>query len=145
MEPHVTVPPFSEPPTEPAGIQLTSKQRRFLAALHSERSVEHAAERANVSRTTAYRWLADPVFAAALKALEMEALEDTSRALVALSRRAIEVIDAILDDESATPATRLRAADTVLARLLQLREIVTLESRIEALEARHSRQDGGWR
>jgi hypothetical protein len=54
---------------------LTSKQRRFLAACREEPTVARAARLAGVNRTSVYRWLADPAFAAA----RQSALDDFFR------------------------------------------------------------------
>jgi hypothetical protein len=43
---------------------LTSKQQRFLAACREDPTVARAARLAGVNRTSVYRWLADPAFAA---------------------------------------------------------------------------------
>jgi hypothetical protein len=41
-----------------------------------------------------------------------------------------------MNDPETPAATRVRAADVVLARLLQLRELATLEARVADLERR---------
>lgn len=47
---------------------VSPKQQRFLAACREEPTVARAARLAGVNRTSVYRWLADPAFAAARKA-----------------------------------------------------------------------------
>ena len=44
---------------------LTFKQERFLAASREEPTIARAARLARVNRTSVYRWLANPIFAAA--------------------------------------------------------------------------------
>jgi hypothetical protein len=44
---------------------LTSKRQRFLTACREGPTVARAARLARVNRTSVYRWLADPAFAAA--------------------------------------------------------------------------------
>jgi len=75
-----------------------------------------------------------------LHAAEAEALAESTRRLVNLSGQALDTITEVMTDETAPAAVRLRAADTVLARLLQLRELVTLEDRIAALEENAKRE-----
>jgi hypothetical protein len=41
-----------------------------------------------------------------------------------------------MTDAEAAASTKVRAADVVLARLLQLRELVSIESRLSALESK---------
>jgi hypothetical protein len=115
---------------------LSAKQQRAIAALLTKPTIEEAAKAAGVSRATLYRWLAERAFQTALADAERRLLETTSRGLIALSTKALAVTEAVLDDQSVPASTRLRAADVTLNRLLQLRELVSLEERIAALEAR---------
>jgi hypothetical protein len=115
---------------------LSAKQQRAIAALLTKPTIEEAAKAAGVSRATLYRWLAERAFQTALTDAERRLLETTSRGLIALSTKALAVTEAVLDDQSVPASTRLRAADVTLNRLLQLRELVSLEERIAALEAR---------
>lgn len=114
---------------------LTHKQRRAIPALLSAPTVEDAAALAGVSRESLYRWLrSDPRFRDELHAAEAAALAETSRRLVGLAGRALATIAGVMDDESASATVRLRAAESVLGHLLRVRELVTLEERITALE-----------
>ena len=47
------------------------------------------------------------------------------------------------NDPAAPYATRVRAADASMSRLLQLRELATLEARVRALEAAAGLDEGG--
>src|SRR5437764_206423 len=47
---------------------LSPKQKRFLVACREEPTVTRAARLAGVSRTSVYRWLAEPEFVAAREA-----------------------------------------------------------------------------
>ena len=78
----------------------------------------------------------DPDFRAALHEAEAVALAEVSRGLVALASAAIGTVAATLTDPETSPAVRLRAADVTLGRLLQVRELVSLEERLTELEAR---------
>ena len=122
--------------------KLTPKQQRFLTALMAERTVEAAADKAKVGRSTAYTWLKDPAFQQALKAVELSAIEEAARALVGLTTKAIDTLAAVLDDLSVAPSTRVRTADAILGRLLQLRELTSIEARISALEAQMTAKGG---
>jgi len=113
---------------------LTSKQRKAVAALLTTREVSGAAEAAPVSRDTVYRWLKQPVFIEAVRQAEAQALDDLSRVLVRLGRTAAGTLAKAMTDVAAPYPTRVRAADVTLARLLQLRELATLEARVAALE-----------
>ena len=62
------------------------------------------------------------------------ALDELSRMLVRLGRTAAGTLETAMGDPTAPYPTRVRAADAVLGRLLQLRELATLEARVTELE-----------
>ena len=113
---------------------LTSKQRRAVGALLTTGEVVDAAQAAGVSRDTLYRWLKTPAFQLAVRQAEAQALDDLSRLLVRLGRTAVATLAKVMNDPTVPPASRVRAADAALSRLLQLRELATLEARLTALE-----------
>ncbi len=114
--------------------QLTPKQRKAVEALLTTGEVVDAAQAAGVSRDTLYRWLKAPAFQLAVRQAEAQALDDLSRLLVRLGRTAVATLAKAMSDPTVPAASRVRAADTALSRLLQLRELATLEARITALE-----------
>ncbi len=118
-------------------MTLTPKQRRAVAALLTCGDVSAAAQAAGVNRGTLYRWLKQPAFQQALREAEGEALADLQRRLVSLGSDAADVLAAAMQTSEET-RTRLRAADVVLGRLLQLRELIDLERRVSELERRLS-------
>jgi len=121
---------------------LSPKQRRTVAALLTEPDTTAAAKAAGVSRDTLYRWLAEPAFQAALRDAEASAIAAVSRSLVRLAERAAATLDGAMTDPAAASSTKVRAADIVLARLLQVRELVALETRVAELEARYAADTG---
>jgi phage terminase small subunit len=113
---------------------LTTKQRKAIEALLLTGDVTAAAREAGVSRESIYRWLRQPVFLGAVREAEAQALDELSRLLVRLGRTAATTLAKAMSEETTPIATRVRAADAVLARLLQLRELATLEARVVELE-----------
>lgn len=113
---------------------LKPKQRKAVEALLTTGEVAAAAQSVGVSRETLYRWLKEPVFQQAVRQAEAQALDDLSRLLVRLGRTAVATLAKAMSDPSVPAASRVRAADAALSRLLQLRELATLEQRITALE-----------
>ncbi len=113
---------------------LSAKQRRAVTALLTEPDMTAAAKAVGVSRDTLYRWMADASFQAALRDAEASAIAAVSRALVRLAERAAATLDGAMTDPAAASSTKVRAADIVLARLLQLREGAVLEERVRELE-----------
>lgn len=113
---------------------LTPKQRRGIEALLQHGEIKAAAAEAGVNRSTMYEWLKQPLFAATLKEAEADAIAEISRRLTLTASKAVGVAEDLLTREGVRDDVRLRAADVVLARLLQLRELVNLETQLAQLE-----------
>ncbi len=122
---------------------LTLKQRKAVTALLTTPDVTAAAKDAGVSRETVYKWMRLPAFQTALHEAEAVALATVSRRLVTLADQATLTLEAAMTDITTPAATRVRAADAVLARLLQVRELVTLEERVRELESRVEAEGNG--
>lgn len=114
--------------------RLTPKKRAFARALLTERDTRAAARTVGISDATAYRWLKSDAIRAAILDAEADALDAATRGLLRLSAEAVNALDDAMSDAEAPTGAKVRAADIVLARLLQLRELVTLEDRVTALE-----------
>jgi transposase-like protein len=113
---------------------LTSRQRKAVDALLGTGEVKAAAAEVGISRETLHRWLKQPAFSQAVKEAEAKAIDDLSRMLVRLGRTATATLAKAMTDASTPMSTRVRAADVSLSRLLQLRELATLEARVTELE-----------
>ncbi|WP_376793088.1 phBC6A51 family helix-turn-helix protein [Thermoflexus sp.] len=111
---------------------VTPRQRRAIEALVTFGTTQAACEVAGVSRTTLYRWLRQPAFRQALAEAERAALAELQRDLLVLARGAKDALKDALASEDLRQ--RLRAADMVLGRLLQLHEMMNLEERLAELE-----------
>ena len=119
---------------DPTLAQLSAKQRKAVEALLTTGEVKAAATEAGVHRDTLHRWLKQPLFLEAVRSAEAEALDELSRLLVRLGRTAVATIAKAMSDPVTPAATKVRAADVALGRLLQLRELAQLEARVQALE-----------
>ncbi len=122
MRPHATI------------QHLTGRHLKAIDALLAVGDVALAAQEAGINKATLYRWLQEPVFVAAVRQAEAKAIDDLSRMLVRLSRTATATLAKAMTDSATPMATRVRAADVTLNRLLQLRELATLEARVTELE-----------
>ena len=128
---------------DPTRSELSPKQRKAVTALLSTGEVKAAAAEAGIHRDTLHRWLKEPQFLAAVREAEADALDELSRLLVRLGRTAVATIAKAMSDPVTPAATRVRAADVALNRLLQLRELAQLEARVQALEAAAGVEAGG--
>lgn len=115
---------------------LTPKQRRAAQSLLTTADTTQAAAAAGVSRDTIYRWLRLPEFRGELQQATGAVMESLARGLVTLGARALAVLAAALDDPEAPQAVKIRAADIILSRLLELQELVVMQGQIEELERR---------
>ncbi len=122
---------------------LSPKQVKGVESLLAIGEVAAAAKEVGVSRATFHRWMAEPAFAGAVRDAEARALDDLSRLLVRLGRTAAATLAKAMNDPAAPYATRVTAANASLSRLLQLRELATLEARVRALEAAAGLDEGG--
>lgn len=114
------------------GENVTPKQRLAIASLVATGNVREAAKAAGVAPKTVYSWNTQEAFKAELRAEELRALEEFSRALVSLAELTTKALRDGLEDESIT--VRLRAAGMVLDGVLRVRELLTLEERVQELE-----------
>jgi transposase-like protein len=119
---------------DPTLQQLTARQRRAVEALLTNGEVSAAAREVGIHRDTLHRWLKQPGFQQAVRQAEAQTLDDLSRLLVQLGRTAVATLAKAMRDPTVPAASRVRAADAALSRLLQLRELATLEARLTALE-----------
>ena len=113
---------------------LTPKQRAAIAALMATTSKTAAAKAAGVRRETISRWMRDPVFVAELHKAETKAVQDVARRLAVLARKAVDVLELALAGEAT--ADQRHAANAVLANMLTIRELSSVEERLSELESR---------
>jgi hypothetical protein len=104
----------------------------LLGALAAGSSVEDAARTAGVSTRTAYRRLADPVFARRLAEARDELISAALGELVECASEAVATLRSLLS--ASDERVRLGAAKSTLEQLLRLRETLTLSQRLAALE-----------
>ncbi|MFC1464181.1 MAG: phBC6A51 family helix-turn-helix protein [Candidatus Brachytrichaceae bacterium NZ_4S206] len=119
---------------------LSPQQRRAIEALLVARSIADAAKQAGVSRRTLHSWLRNAQFCAELHTATNAALDAAVRRLAALTACAVDALEAVLQGERVPVGAKIRAADVVLARLLQLREMHEFERRLRALEEKFERE-----
>lgn len=125
--------------TESANDDLTTRQRRAVAALLSARDIKAAAAAANVGYNTLRTWLDDPAFVAELRSAEGQAIDAATRRLIDLQGQAIDALAEVLGS-GASAAVKVRAAAVVLDGLLRLRELRNIEERLSRLEEHYAQR-----
>src|SRR5215210_5764933 len=112
----------------------TRADELLVAALAGGASAERAAQAAGVSVRTAYRRLADPLFARRLAAARDELISGALGELVGCAAEAVAAMRGLLAAED--ERVRLGAARATLDQLLRLRETLALNQRLALLEQR---------
>lgn len=113
---------------------LSTKQRRFVAALVGARSIRDAAKAANVAERSAWRYLADPKVRAEISTRQDSMLAQVTAGIVEDMGLARQVLRAVMLGKATTPGVRVRAAGLILQAGLRFAELVTLAQRVAALE-----------
>jgi hypothetical protein len=114
--------------------KLTPKQKIAIEALVLSGDKTQAAAAAGISRPTIYKWYALPHFREALNKAVGEMLSSLAGKLVSQSLNAADVLVEVMNDTEAASSVRVRAADILLSRMLQLHEVIDLEERVSRLE-----------
>ena len=115
--------------------QLSGKQITALSALLRERTIEDAAERAQVHERTIRRWLKDPFFGEAYRQARRDAVAIATGRLQQVAAEAVTTLQSVMRDDTAPAPARVSAAKTVLELAVKAIEIEDLTARIEVLEA----------
>jgi hypothetical protein len=116
------------------GSKLAQKQENAIAALLTQRNHEEAARAVGISVKTLLRWNKSPEFAAALRAAKRATFSQCLGRLQQASTAAVTTVLKIMLDPTAPAASRLRAADMVLAHATKAMEMEDVEVRIAELE-----------
>lgn len=114
---------------------LTARQYLAIDAMLAGSGHEEAAAAAGVTSRTLRRWRSSPVFRTELTTRATESLDDTTRQLSAAAGEAARVMRAVVVDDGASTALRLRAADLILSHNRRQKELELLQ-RLDELEAR---------
>jgi hypothetical protein len=119
-----------------SGIQekLGAKQDAAVLALLASRNVEEAAKSAGVTPRTLYRWMKEPAFDSAYRAAKREAYGQAIARLHQMTSAAVTTLGKVMVDPATPPATKVRAADSILSHTAKAIEIEDIEARVSELE-----------
>lgn len=116
-----------------AESELTTRQRRSIAALLTERSLPDAARLANVGERTLYRWLEQPGYQKALRSAETEVIDAASRRLLIGQGKALDTLSKLMTSAESESVRRQAARDWI-DLWLKIREFASFENRLAELE-----------
>ena len=89
---------------------------------------------AGVGARTLYRWLKEPEFDAAYREAKRAAFSQSIARLHQMSGAAASTLGKVMVDPNTPPATRVRAADSILNHTAKAIEIEDIEARVSELE-----------
>jgi phage terminase small subunit len=118
--------------------RLTAKQRKFVSAMMTARTVGEAAKVAGISERTARRYLRNEAVRAALSQALDDALGSVTRQVVQKMTRALGTLEQVHADKLQPASARVSAARAILEAGPKLREAVDLAERVTRLEERLS-------
>ncbi|MBI3988822.1 MAG: helix-turn-helix domain-containing protein [candidate division NC10 bacterium] len=113
--------------------RLTPRQRAVITYLVAAPTIEEAARRAKISKTTIYKWLREEAFREVLKAERNRVLQESLDVLKWAAGLAVLQLVA-LASAGQQESTRLGASKAILDYTLRAKELEELEARIETLE-----------
>ena len=120
---------------------MRAKQVNFLQALLTEPTITGAAEKAHISRETAYKYLKDETFKAELDKRRNECITDTVRYLQGNLALCNETLIGIIRSRSTSPQIKINAINTVYQNCRGLTELVELSSLLEQMEEEDKRRE----
>jgi len=116
------------------GAKFGHKKQEAIVALLNHRSTEDAARAVGIAPKTLLRWLQIPEFDTAYRRARRDAFAQSTGRLQQASSAAVTTLLKIMTDVNAPAASRVRAADSVLARTHRAIELDEIEERVSELE-----------
>lgn len=110
------------------------KKEDAIVALLTHRTVEEAARAINVATKTLLRWMKEPEFDVAYRAAKRAAFAQSIARLHHLCSAAVSTIGKVMLDPTTPPATKVRAADSILDHAAKAIGIEDIEARVALLE-----------
>lgn len=113
---------------------LSSKQNKFLQAVLTESTIQKAAQKSGISRSTAYKYLNDSKFKLCLDKAKNECIHDTIRYLQCNLTTCSEQLMKIIKNPETSDQVRINAINTVFQNCKSLIDTYEVEERIHQIE-----------
>jgi hypothetical protein len=124
---------------------LGSKQEKAMCVLLSNRTYEEAARESDVSVRTIYRWLEEPAFSEEYRMRRRALFSLASARLQLMSSPAATILGKLMLDPATPPASRIRAADSILNHGTKTIEMENVEAVVLDLVRAADETKPGWR
>lgn len=122
--------------------KLLRKREQAIAALIEKPTIREAAEKAGVSESTLFRWLAEEGFQEAYRKAKRQLVDSSITRLQKITGEAVEALREVMNDSESPPSSRVMAARTVLEMGIKAVELEDLEARVQALEKMMENRNG---
>ena len=116
------------------GTKFGRKKEEAIVALLTHRTSEEAARAVGISGVTLLRWQKEPEFQVSYQEAKRAAFGQSVARLHHLSSAAVSTLGKIMLDTTTPPATRVRAADSILNHTSKAIETEDIEARVSELE-----------
>jgi hypothetical protein len=116
------------------GSKFDRKREEAIAALLTQRNVEDASRAVGIGVSTLLRWMKEPEFEAAYREARRAAFGQSVARLQQASSAAVSTLLKVMVDPATPPATKVRAADSVLDHSAKAIEIEDIDARLTELE-----------
>lgn len=115
---------------------MTTKEREFLQALLSSKSVNQAIKKVGFSTLKGYALWNDKEFRAEFNKANDEIIMLMVSKLSTLSMNALDVLVDVMNNPAEKGAVKVQASKTILDTLLKLRDQQSLSNRMDEIEER---------
>jgi hypothetical protein len=111
---------------------ISKRQESLIAHLLTERTIDAACKKADVSASTYWRWMKEAPFLNEYRRAREGILENTVAKLQSLTYEAIDTLERNLHCEN--PSVEIRCATIILEQAIKGMEMLNLKARVEELE-----------
>jgi hypothetical protein len=123
---------------EHEGSELGAKQDAAIIALLNEPTIQRAAQQAQISERTLYRWMEEPVFSRTYRAARRQAFSHAVTLTQRYASAAVQTLVKVMTDAKANASAKVNAASALLRFGRDALELDDIAARVEQLEQAES-------
>lgn len=114
---------------------MTGKQMQFLKTMLEESTISKAAQKAGITRKTAYNYLKGEEFQKELNYRRSECIKDTVRYLQGKLSLCNETLVAIVENPNTSDQIKINAINAIYTNCKSMTETAEIMTRLEQVEA----------